>query len=141
MAALVNSSRLTFSFKRVVSFSTQSPSSLKTDFSLEVSPRPLLWHSLTTCISNALYVGRIKDCANKTVCKTVGWGKTSLNDQGGAAFATPGQDPESFRSRGIHLISSVRTLCRGTDLPYLESSTVVPNMTPGIACANEFERG
>ena len=36
-----------------------------------------------------------------------------MNDQSGAAFATPGQDPESFRNRGINLISSVRTLCRG----------------------------
>ena len=43
----------------------------------------------------------------------VGWGKTSLNDQSGAAFAAPGQDPESFRNKGINLISSVRTLCRG----------------------------
>ncbi|OQV07133.1 hypothetical protein CLAIMM_11611 [Cladophialophora immunda] len=43
----------------------------------------------------------------------IGWGKTSLNDPStGAAFGAPAQDPESFRSKGINLISSVRTLCR-----------------------------
>lgn len=46
--------------------------------------------------------------------RTVGWGKSSLNDpSSGPAFGTPAQDPESFRSKGIHLISSIRTLCRG----------------------------
>jgi len=48
---------------------------------------------------------------------TVGWGKSSLNDPAsGPAFGAPGQDPESFRSKGIHLISSIRTLCRGAFL-------------------------
>jgi hypothetical protein len=50
----------------------------------------------------------------RTDIYTVGWGKAALNDvSGGAAFGTPGQDPESFRSKGINLISSIRTLCRG----------------------------
>ncbi|RVX66358.1 hypothetical protein B0A52_09966 [Exophiala mesophila] len=44
----------------------------------------------------------------------IGWGKSSLNDpSSGVSFGAVGQDPESFRSKGINLISSIRTLCRG----------------------------
>ncbi|KAL2432170.1 hypothetical protein ABEF95_001675 [Exophiala dermatitidis] len=43
----------------------------------------------------------------------IGWGKSQLHDPStGVAFGAPVQDPESFRSKAINLISSIRTICR-----------------------------
>ncbi|KIW48179.1 uncharacterized protein PV06_00794 [Exophiala oligosperma] len=54
----------------------------------------------------------------------IGWGKSQLNDPsaGGVAFGAPAQDPESFRSKGINLISSIRTLCR---VPLIFINTII----------------
>ncbi|KEF60044.1 uncharacterized protein A1O9_04894 [Exophiala aquamarina CBS 119918] len=63
--------------------------------------------------AGCLFLNAVAILSEDRFLARIGWGKSSLNDPaGGPAFGTPGQDPESFRSKGIHLISSIRTLCR-----------------------------
>ncbi|KIW56812.1 hypothetical protein PV05_05433 [Exophiala xenobiotica] len=62
----------------------------------------------------------------------IGWGKSQLNDPtvGGAAFGAPAQDPESFRSKGINLISSIRTLCR-VPLIFVNTAIIIYELVLG----------
>ncbi|KAI1627584.1 Yos1-like-domain-containing protein [Exophiala viscosa] len=74
--------------------------------------------------ASCLFLNAVAILSEDRFLARIGWGKSQLNDPaaGGAAFGTPGQDPESFRSKGINLISSIRTLCR---VPLIFVNTVI----------------